>query len=59
MPLPKVPEWERIATRLADRAEQGVRGGRPLDEVLSGLDADADRILEKRRWMLSRQRSGG
>jgi len=60
VPVPKVPEWERIATRVADRAEQGARGGRPLDEVLAGLDADADRILEKRRWMLSRQqRSGG
>ena len=60
LPVPKVPEWERIATRVADRAEQGARGGRPLDEVLAGLDADTDRILEKRRWMLSRpQRSGG
>jgi multiple sugar transport system substrate-binding protein len=60
LPVPKVPEWERIATRVADRAEQGARGGRPLDEVLAGLDADADRILEKRRWMLSRaNRSGG
>jgi len=59
LPVPKVPEWERIATRVADRAEQAVRGGRPLDEVLTGLDADADRILEKRRWMLSREREGG
>jgi multiple sugar transport system substrate-binding protein len=60
LPVPKVPEWERIATRIADRAEQGVRGGRSLDAVLAGLDADADRILEKRRWMLSRaERRGG
>ncbi|HEV8631903.1 MAG TPA: extracellular solute-binding protein [Thermoanaerobaculia bacterium] len=60
VPLPKVPEWERIATRVADRAEQGVRGGRSLDAVLAGLDADTDQILEKRRWLLAHgARKGG
>jgi multiple sugar transport system substrate-binding protein len=37
LPLPKVPECERIVT----------------------LDADADRILEKRRWMLARAAGRG
>ncbi len=59
VPLPKVPEWERIATRVADRAEQVVRGGTSLDAALAGLDADADRILEKRRWLLARERQRG
>ena len=49
---PKVPEWEQIATRIADRAEENLRGGRSLDAVLAGLDADVERILEKRRWLL-------
>ena len=51
-PTPKVPEWERIATRVAECAEQVMRGGRDLDSALADLDADVDRILEKRRWML-------
>jgi multiple sugar transport system substrate-binding protein len=53
---PKVPEWERIATRVAECAEQVMRGGRDLDSALAALDADVDRILEKRRWMLDREK---
>jgi multiple sugar transport system substrate-binding protein len=52
---PKVPEWERIANRMAQAAEQVMRGGRDLDSALAALDADVDRILEKRRWMLDRE----
>jgi hypothetical protein len=26
-----------------------------VDEALSSLDADVDRMLEKRRWMLARK----
>jgi multiple sugar transport system substrate-binding protein len=53
-PTPKVPEWEQIATRVAESAEQVMRGGRDLDAALADLDADVDRMLEKRRWMLDR-----
>jgi multiple sugar transport system substrate-binding protein len=53
-PTPKVPEWERIATRMAEGAEQVMRGGRDLDTVLADLDRDVDQMLEKRRWMLDR-----
>jgi multiple sugar transport system substrate-binding protein len=52
---PKVPEWERIATRVAQCAEQITRGGRDLDEALAALDEDVDRMLEKRRYLLDRQ----
>jgi multiple sugar transport system substrate-binding protein len=54
-PTPKVPEWEQIATRVAECAEQVMRGGRDLDEALAALDADVDRILEKRRWLMDRE----
>ena len=54
-PLPKVPETERIVTQVAERAEEVVRGGRSLDSALAALDADADRILEKRRWILAQR----
>ncbi|HEX5758752.1 MAG TPA: extracellular solute-binding protein [Thermoanaerobaculia bacterium] len=54
VPMPKVPEWEQIATRVAERVEEVVRGASTLDAALAGLDADVDRMLEKRRWLLDR-----
>ncbi|QFY42108.1 sugar ABC transporter substrate-binding protein [Candidatus Methylospira mobilis] len=50
--LPRIPEWERIASRLAIALERAIRDGASDDEVLSELDRDVDRILEKRRWLL-------
>jgi len=52
--MPKVPEWEQIANRVAERAEEVMRGTRGLDEALAGLDADVDRMLAKRRALLAR-----
>jgi multiple sugar transport system substrate-binding protein len=54
-PVPKVPEWERIATELRLVMEKVVRGDMPAAGVAEELDARADRILEKRRWMLDRR----
>ena len=51
---PKVPEWERIANELRLVAERAVHGELSVDEAARELDIRADRILEKRRWMLSR-----
>jgi multiple sugar transport system substrate-binding protein len=55
-PLPKVPEWERIATEMQTVAELAVRSRLTIDEALAEMDKRADRLLEKRRWMLSRKR---
>jgi multiple sugar transport system substrate-binding protein len=52
---PKLPEWERIASRIGWHAEAAVRERRDLDAVLAALDADADRVLEKRRSLLARR----
>jgi multiple sugar transport system substrate-binding protein len=57
-PVPKVPEWERIATELKLVIEKVVRGHLPASAVPGELDARADRILEKRRWMLDRKAQG-
>lgn len=57
VPTPMVPEWEQIAFRVQERAEQAVRGAAPPDSVLRWLDRDADRILEKRRWLLEHGRA--
>jgi multiple sugar transport system substrate-binding protein len=53
---PKVPEWELIATRLQERAEAAVRGAVSPDSALAALDRDVERILEKRRWLIERDR---
>jgi len=53
-PTPRVPEWERIATEIGRRAESVIRGAATPDAALAALDADVDRILEKRRWLLAR-----
>ena len=53
-PTPKVPEWERIATEIRVIAERTARGELTVAQATRELDARADRILEKRRWMLSR-----
>jgi multiple sugar transport system substrate-binding protein len=56
--VPKVPEWERIANELRLVTEKVVRGELPAAGVAEELDARADRILEKRRWMLDRRAQG-
>jgi multiple sugar transport system substrate-binding protein len=53
---PKIPEWERIAQTLVRHVEAAVRGEQSVDEALAELDAEVDRILEKRRWLLDRAR---
>jgi multiple sugar transport system substrate-binding protein len=53
-PTPKVPEWERIADEMRLIAERAARGQWTIDEAVHELDARADRILEKRRWLLAR-----
>jgi multiple sugar transport system substrate-binding protein len=54
-PLPQVPEWERIATELRLVMEKVVHGDIPAAQVPQEMDARADQILEKRRWMLDRK----
>ena len=54
-PAPKVPEWERITTEMRHVAERAVHGALSVDQAVTELDARADRILEKRRWLLARR----
>jgi multiple sugar transport system substrate-binding protein len=54
-PSPRVPEWERIATEMRIVAEQAVHDELSIDAAVVELDARADRILEKRRWILARR----
>jgi hypothetical protein len=50
-----VPEWERIAAKIGEHAEDVIRGIVDIDAGLAALDADADSILAKRRSLLAAQ----
>lgn len=55
-PASKVPEWERIATDMQLVAEHMIQGHRlTIDQAAAEIDRRADRILEKRRWLLARK----
>lgn len=57
VPTPKVPEWEQIAVKLQERTELATRRAAPAESVLALLDADVDRLLEKRRWLIEHGRN--
>ena len=50
-----MPEWERIATEMRLVVERVVHGDLAAERAPDELDARADRILEKRRWLLDRK----
>ncbi|WP_225737366.1 sugar ABC transporter substrate-binding protein [Dyella acidiphila] len=52
-PTPAVPEWERIANEMQLVAAQAVAGNLSIDQAAAEIDRRADRILEKRRWVLA------
>jgi multiple sugar transport system substrate-binding protein len=51
-PMPPIPEWERIVTEMQLVAAQAVAGELTVDQAAEEIDRRADRILEKRRWVL-------
>jgi multiple sugar transport system substrate-binding protein len=53
---PKVPEWERIAQEMRLAAERVVQGVSSVDQACVALDRKTDEILEKRRWMMDKDR---
>lgn len=55
--VPKAPEWERIVTEMQIVAERMVRGEFTVAQAAREIDRRADRLLEKRRWMLERGRA--
>lgn len=54
---PKIPEWEQIAfSKIQQYAEMAARNSMSIDEALKALDNDVNKILEKRRWLLSKKK---
>ncbi|WP_430392203.1 sugar ABC transporter substrate-binding protein [Dyella sp. 20L07] len=56
-PTPPVPEWEQIANEMQLVAAEAVAGNLTIDQAAAEIDRRADRILEKRRWMLDHARN--
>jgi len=57
VPTPMVPEWEQVTTKIMDHTEAAVRGGTSPAAALAALDLDVNRLLERRRFLLSRART--
>ena len=49
-----IPEWEQVTTRIMDRTEAAARGAQTPAAALAALDAEVDRLLERRRYLLAR-----
>jgi len=54
VPTPKIAEWEQIASKIQEHLEQVIFGSEPMEKAIQKLNKDVDRILEKRRWLLSK-----
>ena len=54
-PTPLIPEWERLATTIAEYGERAIRTRLTTAQVAAALDANANQMLSKRRWMLDRR----
>ena len=54
-PAPQVPEWEQIVNMMQQVAARAVAGELTIDQATAQMEAQADAILAKRRWVLARQ----
>ena len=51
--LPRIPEWENIATSIFEYGQLAARGRYGVREGAMQLDRKVDAMLEKRRWVLA------
>ena len=51
---PPVPEWEQIVNLMQQIAARAIAGQLTIDQAAARMDAQADTILAKRRWVLDR-----
>ncbi|MGH8213485.1 MAG: sugar ABC transporter substrate-binding protein [Rhodanobacteraceae bacterium] len=54
-PAPPVPEWEQIVNMMQDTAARAIAGQLTIDQAAEQMDAQANTMLAKRRWVLSRE----
>lgn len=53
-PTPLIAEWEQIYVKIQEHLELVIHERMTLEEAVVQLNRAVDRILEKRRWLLSR-----
>ncbi len=53
-PTPKIAEWEQVAVKLQEYLELVIFDRLTLNDAVTKLNQDVDRILSKRRWMMQR-----
>jgi multiple sugar transport system substrate-binding protein len=53
VPLPRVPEWEEITTKVMQAGQAVIAGQTTVDDALGNLDRQVNELLDKRRWMLA------
>jgi multiple sugar transport system substrate-binding protein len=58
-PMPRLPEWERIAWAIAEAAERTILGQQTVDQSLDQLQTEVNRMLAKRRFLLDRRGTRG
>lgn len=58
-PMPRLPEWEHIATTIFEQGEAAVRGGWDAKRAGEILDRKVEQMLSKRRWVLEREKMEG
>jgi multiple sugar transport system substrate-binding protein len=52
--LPRIPEWENVATSIFEYGQLAARGRYDARQASLELDRKVNAMLEKRRWVLSR-----
>ncbi len=58
-PTPQVAEWDQITDLITSTGETAVRGVASPVRALAGLNADVDRVLARRRWVITRTADAG
>lgn len=53
-PTPKIAEWEQVAVKIQEHLERAIYKELPIETIVQRLNQDIDKILEKRRWLLSK-----
>ncbi len=53
-PTPKIAEWEQVAVKIQEHLERAIFKDLPVEVIVKDMNRDIDRILEKRRWLLSK-----
>ncbi|HEX7155026.1 MAG TPA: sugar ABC transporter substrate-binding protein [Thermoanaerobaculia bacterium] len=56
VPLPRVPEWEYIATTIFEQGDIATRTRSTAQTAGEALNERVNRILEKRRWVVAKER---